>query len=250
MNTAVTTPFGADFDGDEMNIFYQDSYDITRIEQDRMSVKNCPVYPIQDTITTLYKMTKYPQPIDRCFFYDCCMECNRYDIPYEHDMTTADLVKLVLQPGMSYNEVLDKSMIKSLSRDIDTIHKMQLIVHRWNTSYDTLTVGYSVDDDMLNMIDSGSKGNAYNYRQITECVGEQYVKNKSVGYCYSSYNEGLDVNEYFVHQMGGREGIIHTNISTANIGYASRKVCKAMSSVVLDDRGRVVDVGRIISEVF
>ncbi len=95
----------------------------------------------------------------------------------------------------------------------------------------------SLDENnaFLNMIESGSKGSIINVAQITTCVGQQNVSGKRIepgpngrtsahfskddptrehrGYCRSSFMTGLKPKEFFAHSMGGRTGIIDTQVN-------------------------------------
>ena len=116
-----------------------------------------------------------------------------------------------------------------------------------------------VDSCMSNMVLSGAKGNISNLAQIHCMVGQQYVLGKmphglrdddparSRGFCYSSYMAGLDPCEYMYHQMAGREGVVRTNVSTAKVGYISRRVIKAMASVRIGYNGSVFNESRVLS---
>lgn len=94
--------------------------------------------------------------------------------------------------------------------------------------------GLSKIDDMnnrmLNMINSGAKGNAINIAQMVGCLGQQNVDGRRIAYGYdnrtlphytkfddgpesrgfveNSFIKGLTPQEFFFHAMGGREGLI------------------------------------------
>lgn len=107
---------------------------------------------------------------------------------------------------------------------------------------------------LMGMVRSGSKGEALNIGQIMGCVGQQNVdrsrikklygrhrtlpffhKNdvtpKSRGFVEHSFLQGISPAEYFFHSMAGREGIIDTAIRTADSGYLSRRLMKAMEDL-------------------
>lgn len=114
--------------------------------------------------------------------------------------------------------------------------------------------GLSKIDDMnnrmLNMINSGAKGNAINIAQMVGCLGQQNVDGRRIAYGYdnrtlphytkfddgpesrgfveNSFIKGLTPQEFFFHAMGGREGLIDTAVKTSSTGYAQRKLVKAM----------------------
>eukprot|EP00656_Telonema_subtile_P024013 TRINITY_DN2574_c0_g1_i5.p1 TRINITY_DN2574_c0_g1~~TRINITY_DN2574_c0_g1_i5.p1 ORF type:complete len:865 (-),score=177.51 TRINITY_DN2574_c0_g1_i5:60-2654(-) len=88
------------------------------------------------------------------------------------------------------------------------------------------------DNNVLAMVNSGSKGSHINISQMSACVGQQNVEGKrmpygfkdrtlphfskndfgpeSRGFVENSYLDGLTPQEVFFHAMGGREGLVDT----------------------------------------
>ena len=103
------------------------------------------------------------------------------------------------------------------------------------------------------MVNSGSKGSPVNAMQIMGALGQDIFKqnriqkdvlNRSLphffqnddtalarGYIEHSYYEGLSPQEFFFHHMTGREGLIDTAIKTAETGYISRRLMKALEDI-------------------
>lgn len=109
-----------------------------------------------------------------------------------------------------------------------------------------------LNNDILGMIESGSKGTALNFAQIKACVAQQAIQGtrigingnrtlpmfkngdhsaESNGYVTSSYNQGLKPAEFYFHTMGGREGLTDTAVKTSHSGYIQRKMAKTMESL-------------------
>lgn len=87
-----------------------------------------------------------------------------------------------------------------------------------------------LENRMINMIKSGSKGSIINVAQMLACVGQQNVDGKRIAYGFehrtlphyvkyddgpesrgfveNSFISGLSPQEFFFHSMGGREGLI------------------------------------------
>jgi DNA-directed RNA polymerase subunit A' len=108
---------------------------------------------------------------------------------------------------------------------------------------------------MLDIIKSGAKGNMTNFAQIISLVGQQNVGGKrpekkisrgtrtlphfipgdnspeALGFCFSSYTEGLSPTEYFFHCQGAREGLINTGVGTSTAGYTQRRITKSLEDV-------------------
>ncbi len=103
------------------------------------------------------------------------------------------------------------------------------------------------------MVTSGAKGGPNNIQQIIGSVGQQSIwgtrvgegftdrtlphfhKNDigafSKGFVQNSFISGMTPNEFFFHMMGGRTGTIDTAVKTADSGYISRRLMKAMEDL-------------------
>lgn len=106
------------------------------------------------------------------------------------------------------------------------------------------------ENRMINMVKSKSKGNAINIAQMISSLGQQNVDGKRIlygfddrtlphytkyddgpearGFVESSFIDGLNPNEFFLHAITGREGLIDTAVKTSEVGYIQRKLVKAM----------------------
>lgn len=93
-----------------------------------------------------------------------------------------------------------------------------------------------MENRMINMIKSGSKGSVLNVAQMIACVGQQNVDGKRIahgfdkrtlphfmkdddgpdsrGFVENSFISGLSPQEFFFHSMGGREGLIDTAVKS------------------------------------
>ena len=121
----------------------------------------------------------------------------------------------------------------------------------------------SFDNNIKQMVDSGSKGTAINIAQIMGCVGQQSVEGKRIkvtsngrdaavlslqarhkrrrtrsmvkwrveGLFVKNYTTGLSAQGYFFHAMGGREGLVDTAVKTAQTGYIQRRLMKAQEGL-------------------
>jgi len=61
------------------------------------------------------------------------------------------------------------------------------------------------------------------------------------GFIRESYVRGLNPKAYFMHAMGGREGLVDTAVRTAESGYAQRKLMKALEDLKIEHDGTVRD---------
>ncbi|QDZ25695.1 DNA-directed RNA polymerase [Chloropicon primus] len=105
----------------------------------------------------------------------------------------------------------------------------------------------------LIMAQCGSKGSPLNISQMVACVGQQNVngqriengfKNRTLphfgkhtkspnskGFVKSSFFDGMSPTEFFFHTMAGREGLVDTAVKTAETGYMSRRLMKALEDL-------------------
>ena len=105
----------------------------------------------------------------------------------------------------------------------------------------------------LIMSQCGSKGSPINIAQMVACVGQQSVGGKRAfdgfkdrtlphyprgdktpagkGFVSNSFFSGLTATEFWFHTMGGREGLVDTAVKTAETGYMSRRLMKALEDL-------------------
>ncbi|KAG9293781.1 hypothetical protein G9A89_019118 [Geosiphon pyriformis] len=117
------------------------------------------------------------------------------------------------------------------------------------------------ENNVKQMVVSGSKGSFINISQMSACVGQQNVEGKRIpfgfkfrtlphftkddhspesrGFVENSYLRGLTPTEFFFHAMGGREGLIDTAVKTAETGYIQRRLVKALEDVMVKYDGTV-----------
>lgn len=117
------------------------------------------------------------------------------------------------------------------------------------------------ENRLLDMIQSGAKGTMVNFNQITRVVGQQieaegrvskrfsggtrtmphYPKfetsAESRGLVKNSFIKGLTPQEFFMHAMGGRIGLIDTACKTSETGAQFRRLVKVLEPLVSKDFG-------------
>ena len=82
------------------------------------------------------------------------------------------------------------------------------------------------NNNLTNIVESGSKGNKDNIVQILMSVGIQAILPSY--FIKNSYYEGLSAKELFIHSKFGRVGIISTSLNTSSTGYLQRELVKSM----------------------
>ena len=107
----------------------------------------------------------------------------------------------------------------------------------------------------------GSKGSTINISQMVACVGQQAVGGSrppdgfagrslphfrrgektpaAKGFVANSFFTGMRPTEFFFHTMAGREGLVDTAVKTAETGYMSRRLMKALEDLSLRYDGTV-----------
>lgn len=59
------------------------------------------------------------------------------------------------------------------------------------------------------------------------------------GFVANSFYSGLSPTEFFFHTMAGREGLVDTAVKTAETGYMSRRLMKALEDLYTHYDGTV-----------
>ncbi|XP_026545261.1 DNA-directed RNA polymerase II subunit RPB1 [Notechis scutatus] len=240
LNLSVTTPYNADFDGDEMNLHLPQSLE-TRAEIQELAMvprmivtpqSNRPVMGIvQDTLTAVRKFTKRDVFLERV-----SVSFVRPVIEKAHNN------ELEPTPGNTLRQTFENQVNRILNDARDkTGSSAQKSLSEYN--------------NFKSMVVSGAKGSKINISQVIAVVGQQNVEGKRIpfgfkhrtlphfikddygpesrGFVENSYLAGLTPTEFFFHAMGGREGLIDTAVKTAETGYIQRRLIKSMESVMV-----------------
>ncbi|CAI7797052.1 unnamed protein product [Closterium sp. NIES-53] len=156
--------------------------------------------------------------------------------------------RLTLQPGCNPAQTLEANITGELNRIREEAGKVCLRELHWRNS-------------PLIMSQCGSKGSPINISQMVACVGQQSVGGKRApngflhrslphfprhdrspqakGFVANSFYSGLTPTEFVFHTMGGREGLVDTAVKTAETGYMSRRLMKALEDLSVAYDGTV-----------
>eukprot|EP00197_Chlamydomonas_leiostraca_P012021 CAMPEP_0202861128 /NCGR_PEP_ID=MMETSP1391-20130828/2625_1 /ASSEMBLY_ACC=CAM_ASM_000867 /TAXON_ID=1034604 /ORGANISM="Chlamydomonas leiostraca, Strain SAG 11-49" /LENGTH=1424 /DNA_ID=CAMNT_0049540457 /DNA_START=102 /DNA_END=4376 /DNA_ORIENTATION=+ len=148
--------------------------------------------------------------------------------------------ELQLQPGCNMDQTLEASLTGVLNNIREVAGKVCMDTLHWHNS-------------PLIMSQCGSKGSPINIAQMVACVGQQSVGGKRAfngfkdrtlphyprgdktpagkGFVANSFYSGLSATEFWFHTMGGREGLVDTAVKTAETGYMSRRLMKALEDL-------------------
>jgi DNA-directed RNA polymerase beta' subunit len=67
------------------------------------------------------------------------------------------------------------------------------------------------------------------------------------GFVGNSFYTGLTPTEFFFHTMGGREGLVDTAVKTAETGYMSRRLMKALEDLSTQVRSLICSCRHVLS---
>lgn len=123
------------------------------------------------------------------------------------------------------------------------------------------------DNNFIQTVTSGSKGDFFNIAQIIGVIGQQNkaggrikpslnnntrtlvhypntIENKRIeyesrGFICSSFAKGLNPREFWFHAITGRTGIIDTAMGTATSGYIQRKLVKVSEDITIHEDSTV-----------
>ncbi|KAH6755754.1 nuclear RNA polymerase C1 [Perilla frutescens var. hirtella] len=143
-------------------------------------------------------------------------------------------------PGCNKAETLEAKITGTLNNIRETTANVCMKNLNWRNS-------------PLIMSQCGSKGSPINICQMIACVGQQSVGGRRApngfvdrtlphfergakdpdakGFVQNSFYTGLSATEFFFHTMGGREGLVDTAVKTADTGYMSRRLIKALEDL-------------------
>ena len=175
-------------------------------------------------------------------------------------------------------DTIHGNLIPGIGRTIEDefeTQSMQIFNDAFSSKVPAILSKYlkTVPNHMHNMVASGAKGSAVNETQIMGLVGpiaiggkrfpksygqrslphyQKYSNNAtSRGFAANSFLNGLEPQEFFIQMASGREGCIDTAIKTAQSGYISRRLMKAMEDYMANyDCSVRNSMGRIIQFIY
>jgi DNA-directed RNA polymerase beta' subunit len=128
--------------------------------------------------------------------------------------------------------------------------------------------GFRVDNNLVRMIKSGSKGDYFNVAQICGLLGQQYIEGARArpdlnngartlyhypfevsgaeaftarGFIRSNFFGGLDPRALYFHGEAGRAGVVDTAMGTSTTGYMHRRIIKLTEDLKVTYDGTVRD---------
>lgn len=267
LNPIVSSPYNADFDGDEMNMFF----DWTIPSQAELlclcDVRHShSLKPIQDTITGSYIMTHENITSTVKMYIECATIINKKNIIIPRVVTGRDIFKLAIPEGIDFeiNKPVDKDVICSIipnrirrvrarseqsTRTMNEISNyyrdLQKIVARWLMTYG---FGVTAKDCMWSRNDIDQKkemaknvnADDYSYSQVEfsnwvneKCVKEEY-KNKALMKMVNSKSKGNIINVAQImgsvgHQYIDKQPIMNNASKLENLGFVQSSYLEGLT---------------------
>ncbi|XP_024535104.1 DNA-directed RNA polymerase III subunit 1 [Selaginella moellendorffii] len=166
--------------------------------------------------------------------------------------------QLTLQPGCDAAQTLESEITGELNKIREAAGQVCVNELHWRNS-------------PLIMSQCGSKGSVINISQMIACVGQQSVSGhrapngfierslphfprndktpQAKGFVANSFYSGLTATEFIFHTMGGREGLVDTAVKTAETGYMSRRLMKALEDLSCQYDGTVRNSSGVIVQL-
>jgi len=163
--------------------------------------------------------------------------------------------KIVPLPGKDKEETAEIRLLEVLNRGRNEVG-------------DIIEQESKVENNLMNMIRSGTGGKILNLAQISGFVGQQALRGKRIiggydqralphfkkgdlspeahGFVKKSYKDGLKPIEYFFNCVVGRDSYIDTAVRTPKSGYLQRRLINALQDLKVNYDGTVRDSSQTI----
>ena len=211
------------------------------------------------------------------YFVDSIQFCtNEWNLIYGFTIGLGDCLVADKEKNKEISGVVQKSYIEAEGIKDTTTHSGIRELRINATLNKAKDVGLRIakesfdpSNNFLSTVQSGSKGDFFNIAQITGLLGQQNLKGNRVpqllsngkrtlphyplqpispemeyesrGFISSSFINGLNAREFYMHAMSGREGISDTAMGTATSGYMQRRIVKLMEDMKTQYDGTVRD---------
>lgn len=131
------------------------------------------------------------------------------------------------------------------------------VIKTWESVKDNIQKGLNAQleshpsNPVYMMADSGARGNASNFLQLS---GMRGLMNNPSGDVIelpikSSFREGLTVSEFFISTHGARKGGADTALKTAESGYLTRRLVDVAQDVIVREEDCGTDHGTVVYEL-
>ncbi|MDV3205428.1 MAG: DNA-directed RNA polymerase subunit beta' [Weeping tea tree witches'-broom phytoplasma] len=134
--------------------------------------------------------------------------------------------------------------------------KKSLVIQEWKNVRDKIQEGlmkeFDRDNHLFMISDSGARGNASNFSQLSGMRGLMHspTNNQLEIPVKSSFKEGLTVHEFFISTHGARKVSTDTALKTAESGYLTRRLVDVAQDVIVMKNDCQSDKGIDISAIY
>lgn len=236
----ATEPFNADFDGDQMALYfpvggaaYNEALNLVPYKNVSLPSNGELAFTFsEDLVLGLYKISMTEEG-RRLIFSKIPKEAHQYIEEYKDSRFTGKVLGNILSILIDkLPNVIFTNMIDTLAHLSHTEAKVTISL----TDYATAT-----KEDLSNpvslMIEAGARGKWQQARQINEIRGFiSDVEGRIIpSIINSSLLHGLSPKEYFVSAYGGIKGLIDSSRNTSISGYLTRRLIYLISNIELSE---------------
>uniref|UniRef100_A0A0E0QEI2 DNA-directed RNA polymerase subunit n=1 Tax=Oryza rufipogon TaxID=4529 RepID=A0A0E0QEI2_ORYRU len=199
LNLSVTSPYNADFDGDEMNMHVPQSFETRAEVLELMMVPKCIVSPqsnrpvmgiVQDTLLGCRKITKRDTLIEKDVFMNILMWWEDFDgkVPAPAILkprpiwTGKQVFNLIIPKPI--NLIRFSAWHSEAETGFITPGDTMVLNKARDDAGSSAQKSLSESNNLKAMVTAGSKGSFINISQMTACVGQQNVEGKRIPFAF------------------------------------------------------------------
>lgn len=178
---------------------------------------------------------------------------------FQNSISTSVIRHKLLESNLVQNTILDKKLAEA---------KINIILS--NAKDIGMQIAEDDDNNIVQTIKAGSKGDFFNLGQVKGLLGQQLINGKRIekqmdngtrtlvhyprnrvlsleekyesrGFIMNSFYKGLNPKEFFFHSMSGRQGVCDTAMTTYMSGYNMRKLVKLTEDIKIQNDCTVAD---------
>lgn len=177
---------------------------------------------------------------------------------YQNDISTKVIEEKLLESNFIKKTILNKKLAEA---------KINLLLS--NAKDIGMKIAENKNNNFVETIKSGSKGDYFNLGQVKGLLGQQIINGERIknqvsnctrslihypkkemtlkeeyesrGFIMNSFYKGLNPKEFFFHSMSGRQGVCDTAMTTYMSGYNMRKLVKLTEDIKIHNDGTVAD---------
>ena len=244
ISPTVTPPYNADFDGDEMNL-HVCSVESAADARVLLGVENCIlsyasgnaiVRPVQDACLSWWLRSGLSAAQQKSLIVQSC----------EAEGSAGAAKRMHAEQLAAFDHIASRGFSVGVDDFLDTIPVKSAGPYTLGEVASSATEHVRKDNRIAQMVAAGSKGSTINLAQLFGCVGFQTVQGKPAihpagksAFIASSFVQGMEPDEFWMHACAAREGMIQTAVKTADTGYLMRRMVKSFENISVTYDGTV-----------